>query len=251
VSNVSGFPGAEGHDMRRDRSDPIDAATAERLLAGEGGPRRLAELLSAASAPARWTELAGEDAAAAVFRSTRLAPTRRSRRRVAVRVAWARLISVKAAVLVLVLAVGGVALAAGTGVIPSPLRGGGSPTPTPAPTVAVSSAGASTAGSGDGRTQPAATGQAPSASLQGLCRAYLAVASGNPHQELKNPMFGALVAAAGGEDQVPTYCVALVPEPTPKTDTGPAKPGDHPTGPPTSRSTPHATVPAPPGRPGQ
>ena len=83
-------------------------------------------------------------------------------------------------------------------------------------------------------------GQSPlSQSLDGLCHAYLAQVSAKPDKVLKNPMFDALVRAAGGVDKVPAFCDTLTHAASPATGTGPGKSGDHPTGPPTSRPSPH------------
>ena len=50
---------------------------------------------------------------------------------------------------------------------------------------------------------------APEQSLVGLCHAYAAAADANP-AALDNLAFATLIAAAGGADQVPNFCAALV-----------------------------------------
>jgi hypothetical protein len=222
--------------MRRDPDDPIDAATAERLLAGDiVGPRHLAKLLSEAAAPARGHELRGEYAAMAAFRAARLVTARPARRRFGA-AAWARLATVKAGAIALALAVTGVALAAGTGIIPNPLPGMAPTTSTPS--VPASSAYSSTSNHGDNpgaTTQPGQT--RPPQSLNGLCHAYLAQMAAKHDKVLENPNFARLVEAAGGADKVPAFCDTLTHGVSSTNDTDPGKSGDHPTGQPTSRPT--------------
>ena len=103
----------------------LDRRTAERLLDGARDHARLHALLSAASAPARPEELAGEDAAMAAFKAAPR-PARRSRLD-AVR----RFLTVKALVLIggsLILTGGAAAYAAMNGHLP-----GRAPAPTPTP----------------------------------------------------------------------------------------------------------------------
>jgi hypothetical protein len=225
--------------MRRDRDDPIDAATAERLLAGDVvGPRRLVDLLSQATARPRKSELAGEDAAVAAFRTARFGTTHPARHRHPAPSAWARLVTVKAGAIALALAVTGVALAAGTGILPSPLPGTApakSSPSIPASTALASTAAGDDRGSGSGQVDIM-----PSPLLEGLCRAYFAQVDTNPNKILESPKFAVLVEAAGGIDQVRQFCDNLTHVASPGTDTGPRKSDDHPTGPPTSRPSPHA-----------
>lgn len=103
----------------------LDRRTAERLLDGARDHARLHALLSAASAPARPEELAGEDAALAAFKAAPR-PARRSRLD-AVR----RSLTIKALVLIggsLILTGGAAAYAAMNGHLP-----GRAPAPAPAP----------------------------------------------------------------------------------------------------------------------
>jgi hypothetical protein len=223
--------------MRTDPDDLIDAATAERLLAGDiVGPRRLAKLLSEAAAPARGHELRGEEAAMAAFRAARPVTARPARRRFGA-VAWARLATVKVGAIALALAVTGVALAAGTGIIPNPLPGMAPTTSTPS--VPASNDFNSTSNHGDNRGGPSQAGQTPppSQSLNGLCHAYLAQMAAKPDKVLENPNFARLVEAAGGADKVPAFCDALTNGVPSTKDADPGKSGDHPTGGPTSRPT--------------
>jgi hypothetical protein len=203
----------------------LDAAAAERLLAGEDvGFDRLTELLAAASAPARPRELAGEEAAMASFRYREFGPVEGPRRSSA-RTPWARLVSVKVAVVAVALTTAGVALAASTGVLPAPWEVEPS-------TAAPSLVSSHTDRPGGGRTTTRSTPPpSPAPSLVGLCRAYRAGVASNPGKALDNPAFGALIAAAGGRDRVERYCDDLLDEaPGPPTDK-PDK-NDHQTGPP-------------------
>lgn len=125
----------------------ISRARAAELLSGRGSatPDPLSSVISAAAAPARSDELAGEDLAVAAFHRSRLspAPTPARRRRLAL---------VKVAGFVLAgLSLGGVAFAA-TGILPSRPS---SPPPAPAP---------STTSSGPGVTRTEGVAPKPSTS---------------------------------------------------------------------------------------
>ncbi|NKZ04912.1 hypothetical protein [Actinomadura latina] len=100
----------------------LDQHAAERLLDGAGGHAPLHALLSAAAAPGRPAELAGEDAAAAAFRAAP-APARASRRAVLRRFLTAKVIALIGGTILLT---GGVAYA--TGHFP-----GQEPAPAPSP----------------------------------------------------------------------------------------------------------------------
>jgi hypothetical protein len=218
----------------------MDPETAERLLAGHGGgPPRLSELLARAAGPARPGELAGEDAAMAVFRSAQLAPRRRI-----VTAYWTRWATVKAAGLAFALAVGGVALAAGTGVLPHPLTiGATTPSQTPEASSLVASA-----GTGPQSTDPQSTVEASrSVSLHRLCRAFLAQVGHTTAKATDSPASAELIVAAGGAGNVTTYCESLVNGPSATTTQEPRKADNHPTGPP----SPHPTDHDPKGKPSQ
>lgn len=211
--------------MKRNRPS-IDAATAERLLAGGSVEReheRVARVLAAASAPGRPWELRGRASAMAAFREARpalaqAASTDRSGSVIKQRLV--RLFTVKAVALAALAAgAGGIAIAASTGVLPTPApseRPSVSPapsTPTPRPSAS--------------RGEPAGS---PSPSLVGLCRAYQATT----HQRgeaLASPAFRALVTAAGGEENVDEFCAALAGSSVPS---GSASPDS--TDPPSKRS---------------
>ena len=206
---------------------PLDPEAAEHLLSGHSaarhGSRRLAERLSAASAVAFPGELAGEHAAVAAFLAAAdvdLAP-QPGRRSMIKSVLVAKLLTLKAAAIaVAAVSAGGVALAASTGVLPNPLN--------QAPENPGHSVPAPDHSNGSNAT--------PSPSLVGLCTAYRAGAGENHGKALENPAFGALVTAAGGPENVDSYCTKLgVTEPGP----GSASPTDHPTGKPTDVGPSH------------
>ncbi|MGH3647335.1 MAG: hypothetical protein ACRDTM_09180 [Micromonosporaceae bacterium] len=133
-----------------------------------------------------------------------------------------------------VLTAGGVAVAAGNGGLPDP-------------------AADQAAAHRTGAASTASPGKAsPSPSLTGLCKAYDKVATKSRGKALDSPAFRALVAAAGGKNQVDGYCEDLLaadkapgadPSAAPDHPNGPPgdHPGggatDHPTGPPTERPT--------------
>lgn len=221
--------------MPRHRRYGLDPDTADRLLdGGRDGPPRLSALLAQASGPGHAGELAGEDAAAAVFRSAQAVPVEPRRRIVTAR--WARWVSVKTAAIALALAAGGVAVAAGTGVLPSPLRIGAAPpirTPQPA---AVVSASATGRGSGGGS---AAGGASPSASLYGLCTAFLAQIGATPEKATQDPTYPELIAAAGDVGNVTSYCHRLLNGPSGTAMAEHGKSDEHPTGPPSPHPTGH------------
>jgi len=118
-----------------------------------------------------------------------------------IKVALAKLITVKAAAAaVLVTAAGGVALAATSGVLPSPL---GKPDATP------NSTHASARPAVEASRIPGGPAS-PSPSLEGLCRAYLANPTDNRGKALESPAFRALITAAGDRESVATFCATLV-----------------------------------------
>ena len=210
---------------------PLSAETAEQLLGGHpvAAPhaQRLAQHLTAASARGFPGELAGEDAAVVAFRAAAgaglaLSPGRRSMTKSAV---VAKLLTLKAAaVAVAAVSAGGIALAASTNVLPNPFAPDNPGHSTPAP-------------GNSGR--PDAT---PSPSLVGLCTAYLAGAGADHGKALESPAFSALVAAAGGQDKVDSFCADLgvtAPGSTHSTPT----PGEHPTSQPSTHpgSSQHPT----------
>jgi hypothetical protein len=231
------------------RPGRLDAAAAERLLAGEDvGFADLSHLLAAASAPARPEELAGETGALVAFRYAALGASGGPRRRSTAKPMWARLASVKVAAIAVALATTGVALAAGTGVLPTPFK---ADPPTAAPDRTSSRPGGNPGDTGPTTTGalggPGAitTGPAPSTTLDptlvGLCRAYRAQAKSDPEKVLDKPTFERLVAAAGGRDKVEAYCDQLLGDKTAKPTRPPRGPG-HATGPPPSPDAAQSTA---------
>jgi len=232
-----------GADRTRDR---LDAASAERLIAGEDvGFGDLSALLAAAAAPPRPQETAGETAALVAFRYANLGPYGGQRRRSAAKPMWTRLASIKAAAIAVALASAGVALAAGTGVLPDPFTSDPS---TAAPSL-TSGHPRTTGRTAPGTTTTNGTSSAPSSSttapgsagLKGLCEAYQAQAEKDHEKALDNPSYRRLIDAAGGRDKVDDYCVDLVGEPAG------GRPSDHPgntahpTGAPGGQPTPQST----------
>ncbi len=167
------------------RLDPADAP------AGYAG---LAKLLAAATAPAAVEELAGEQVVMAEFTAVVPShpPTLVPRRATMP----SKVLSVKAAAAVLaaVLSIGGVAAAA-TGLLPGQAE--------PAADQAASTAGAGAAGHGLGEAAVAAL---DGAAKTGLCRAWQAGQDAEGGRRADSSAFRALAVAAGGADNVATYC---------------------------------------------
>jgi hypothetical protein len=218
------------HDSRRP-----GLAAPEHLLHQAGVPAPAARLLAARLAAATTvglpSELTGEFAATAAFRSgsdVAYIPRRASM----IKTALAKVLTVKAVAILAALSAGGVALAATTGVLPNPLR----ETPvTPTHPATTPHAG----GNGGGQGGSDAT---PSPSLEGLCTAFLAGAGSEHGKALDNPAFTVLITAAGGRDGVEAYCATLQHGAADHPTGAPAShPGntDHPTGPPSAKPTEH------------
>ncbi len=225
--------------MSTHRPRQIGRDDAERMLRGgtvdrQAGPGSLADLLAAAAGSARVGALAGEEAAVAAFREARLTPAIQPRSGSLIKIGLAKLLTVNAVTAAIAATtIGGFAVAASTGVLPSP----GASDPHSAPLTTSASASASASASVHG---VASSGHVPDAdvpaALVALCRAYTNGAAGNPGKALDTPAFSALVTAAGGKDQVPTYCAAAL------TDDRVAGASAHPAGTvtPTAKPTPTA-----------
>ncbi|HEX6872988.1 MAG TPA: hypothetical protein VF163_17970 [Micromonosporaceae bacterium] len=229
--------------MGQHRDRPLDAATAERLLAGGGGePAELARLLAAACGPARPSELAGEQAAMLAFRSAQAAglpgPVQAHRRWMSAR--WRQLMPIKVAAVAGALAAGGMALAAGTVALPQ-LHGSPTVDNTGWPGVTDGRPGTG-APTGLSSTNPNAGSTPASPSLDGLCVAHLAEAAVDPERARDNPAFAALAAAAGGPDKVTDFCRNRQSAATPSAD---PDPGSSPAPSPTPSVNPPATKPNP------
>ncbi|WP_127547310.1 hypothetical protein [Actinoplanes sp. OR16] len=110
----------------------MDRTTAESLLRGDRHGHPLADLLSAAAAPATDRELAGEATAMAAFRAAAHSPAPAVARR---RNPMLKLLTFKvaAAAFATTATVGGVALAASTGALPNPMFASSSAEPSRSP----------------------------------------------------------------------------------------------------------------------
>lgn len=237
---------------------------AERLLddpAGHGSA--LGKALAAAGGPAQPGELGREDAAAAAFQRTAtvpsphaatvVVPAPRRGGRAAVR-------AVVATGAVVALATGGFALAgsadlphipglpgqasdrATESVAKEPRPSAASSTSATAGDEASETGGAGTSGSGTPQSPTTSPGTpSPTPSFEGLCRAFQATDRSATGSSLDSAAFAALVAEAGGAEQVAAYCVDLIGPPTSKpTPTAKPTPTGKPTGRPTSKPTPTA-----------
>jgi len=147
-----------------------------------------------------------------------------------IKIALAKLLTVKAAAVAAIALGGGVALAATTGVLPNPLNtNSGKPSATH---------------SGQPSHSPGAKGS-PSPNLEGLCKAYAAKPTGERGKALESPAFQALITAAGGVDKVTDYCTTLLPSAKPSKPAG--RPSGSPAGAPVSpeaQSTDHPAGPS-------
>jgi MgtE intracellular N domain len=230
----------------------ISRNAAERLLDGHAGAdcEPLARLLAAAAAPARESELTGEQMAVAAFEANHLVPVANSKKEH--KSMLAKLLTVKVLFSSLAAcATGGVALAASTGA----LTGSGTPHATPSasqPATSWTQPGISTGGapSATGNPQPTASATNPLAGSTGsatqptasasptaqslpqgaaaLCRALIgdvtggasanssqsaqvqALSSSKVSQVLKNSVFSSLVSTAVSVAAVPDYCALLL-----------------------------------------
>jgi hypothetical protein len=174
--------------------------TLERLLNGQLDPAaappgygELASLLAAATAPATPEELAGEQAALAVFRAVMPShpPTLVPRR--APMPSKRLTVKAAAAALVAVLSIGGVAAAA-TGL----LAGQAGRVADRAPSTTAASA----AAQGPGKAAVTDLDNA----TQGLCQAWQVGKSADNSSRADAPAFQTLAAAAGGSDNIAGYC---------------------------------------------
>lgn len=146
-----------------------------------------------------------------------------------------KLLTVKAAaVAAVVVGTGGVALAASTGAIPNPLAGHATP--------AASASKSHPTGGPDATDHPNGNAN-PSPSVVGLCTAYTDNRSGHG-KALESPAFQALVAAAGGNDSVDTFCAGILAsaKPDPATGHPGGQPSNHPTDHPTGKPSDHPTA---------
>lgn len=208
-------------------------------------------LLDAASAPAGPRELAGEHAAVALFARARLVSTSPTPRRDEMSVPRSARTGLKAAIA----AAGAVGLLS-TGVAFA--ASGHAPWSQPTAAGAASSSHATDPSHPTHPTHPSGTpsdaatpGTGPNAhAFAGLCRAYTSGNKAEHGKALASPAFGALVTAAGGVDNVTTFCGTMTSGPS---GSHPAHPS-HPTqgASPTHPAHPsHPTRPAHPSHPTQ
>jgi hypothetical protein len=222
---------------------PLDATTAERMLAGSLDPADappgyadVARVLAAATRSASEEELAGEAAAMAAFRAARRpAAHRRSSRRSPV---LGKLLGAKAIVAALAGTITiGTAAAAATGELPDPaqrvahgLLGG----------LGVPEAASDAARQGAGAAQDRASDELPGA--VGLCRAWAAGQGGEHGRKLESTAFERLAEVAGGADNVAAFCDALATAEPDSEATGRGAPESPGAGrPSTPRATPSAS----------
>jgi hypothetical protein len=185
---------------------PIDRGTAERILRGDhvapsaAATDPLARLLAAATAPARPSELLREETAVAAFRTAHRPPVPQPQRRSMIKLAVAKLLTVKVAALAAaVVGVGGVALAATSGTIPSPLHGTAASSHSPADDKARPSGHPS--GRPSDQRDPAAVPSGFPPGLYWLCQDYIGRDAEHRGKALGESKFHELVAQAGGQDK--------------------------------------------------
>jgi hypothetical protein len=202
--------GALGLDMHSllgflEAAPPVaDQDLLERLLDGRLDPasappdyRGLARLLTAVAAPAAPDEFAGEQLAMATFAAMRRScPQTLSPRRTPV---LSKVFTMKAAAaaLVAVLSIGGIAAAA-TGLLPGQ-----------ASSVADRATATSRAGAAGQGLGAATSVELDKAAQVGMCRALQTDKGADHGSRTDTPAFQALAAAAGGVDNVTSYCEGI------------------------------------------
>ncbi|MEV6691931.1 hypothetical protein AB0M35_10745 [Micromonospora sp. NPDC051196] len=251
LRRLGGFGAPTDHDQLLDA-----ARAPRPGLSSSGPSDPLAGLLRAAAAPSRPRELAGEEEALAAFRAARQAgaaavtPRRPRRGFTAGAAVWIAGVAATATAGAALAAVGldrpderpAPPPVPTTGpVAPSPSAVGAGPdredpgpsrdepsTTTPGVTPGVSVAPTE---SGPPSAMPPPVPSAPTvertvqagpgnsdntADRSGLCKAYLSKSERQREKALGTPAFGELVVAAGGADNVPAYCEALLAETDPE-----------------------------------
>ncbi len=212
---------------RKGRRPRMDRASADRLLDGDlaGSAMRddqLVRLLTAAAAPGRDRELAGEQTAVAAF-TQQLSPAAGPAAPPSARSPWARLRSSKALGLAVACSGIGVALAAATGVFSGTVPAHSGPAAVrPSATAATSVTRPTEARSGPAQRSAAPSGRhaVPTAgSVPAGGRAATAVApqlsalctdATRTPAEILSPAFASLRSAAGGAAEVPDYCAIVL-----------------------------------------
>ncbi|MCK9878510.1 hypothetical protein MXD59_22555 [Frankia sp. Ag45/Mut15] len=188
--------------MSTHRPRPDGRVDAERLLRGDPtnagiGPDPLADLLAAASAPARDGELDGEQAAVAAFREARLGHVPQPRRKPMLKLMLANALATKvAAAAVGATVLGGAAVAASTGALPFTGGDGSTVSATATPSATVTTP----------EVAVASPGATVSASLLALCRTYATATATSSVTAPDSPSMTTLITAAGGRDKVGPFC---------------------------------------------
>jgi hypothetical protein len=188
----------------------LSRARLDALLNGETDrPASLAALLDAASAPGRAEELGGLTAASTVFRTVGrptgvlpvIAPRRRRRAALLTGLAGQAIALKLIAFAAAAAAIGGVTYAAADGHFGAKHKPNGASS-------THSTAGQSESGGGDSTAHGNASGApaSPTPSMLGLCEAWLSSPTVSNHA---NPAYDALIARAGGRDNVNSFCAAL------------------------------------------
>jgi hypothetical protein len=192
----------------------VDRRAAESLARGDRGPDApdtLVHLLAAAAAPARDSELAGEESAVVAFRRRHRPPMHAPGRRSLL----ARLLTVKITAAFALTAAGGAAALAAGGFHRISGTSGFSPRPA-ATSAAPSSPAASPRGTGSAAAVPRRTVPSPTRSqppADSLCRVLVADArnrSAGVHMGLDSSAFAALIALAGDAAGVWPFCSRLL-----------------------------------------
>jgi hypothetical protein len=240
------------------RNPHLSRREAERLLDDPTAvPSALGTALAAAGAPARANELAREDAEVAAFHTARLTPSPTHRSNfvsptlIGKRAATRAIIATGAVVAV---TTGGFALANSAHMPTLPGQASDQATesvskdkssdPTASETTTTESTSPTATESTTGATteSPETATSTPTPNFEGLCKAFQANDKSAHGKALDSAAFTALATEAGGKENIATYCVALIGEPTAKptkraTPTKPAKPTQAatPTGKPTDK----------------
>jgi hypothetical protein len=174
--------------------------------------------MASAAVPGSAEEMSGQSAIMAAFEAVQLAGRGAPQARYRKTRILTKVVSVKLAIIIMAAIAGGLALAASTGVLPNPLY--------PAPRLSAHPSGHPSPSHSPAPSHPAAN---PTASLAGLCQAYLASDHAERDAHLASPAFRELITAAGGTAHVEGYCVALVGPPAAKASHHPtSKPSAHP-----------------------
>jgi hypothetical protein len=205
----------------------IGRREAEELLSG--GPAgvdrtELVRVLELAAAPAQPDELRGRESAVAAFIRAASFPADRpvrTRHRRALS-GLPKALAVKVLAVVAVLSLGGVAVAASTGNLPPSVQHGAHDLlapwlSVPDPTGGASESASPGAGPGSGSGTGPGRSAVPSAdaATHGMCEAWQAGQKRGHPKDVDPGALRALAAAAGGTDNIPAFCAAVLAQPAP------------------------------------